>query len=87
MKRSLAITICVAMLLALATCASASQEGKLLIWADRTRAPVLEELGKKFTAKYKVPVEIQELPAAFFSTGSVNVYPGPVLGGLIANCR
>jgi LysM repeat protein len=30
---------------------------------------------------------VQQLPAAFFSTGSVNVYPGPVLGGLIANCR
>ena len=53
--------MCVAMLLGLATCASASQEGKLLIWADGTRAPVMEDLGKKFTAKYKVPVEVQEL--------------------------
>ncbi|HAN86722.1 MAG TPA: hypothetical protein DCQ13_03660, partial [Firmicutes bacterium] len=61
MKRFLAITMYLAMLLALATCASASQEGKLVIWADGTRAPVLEELGKEFTAKYKVPVEVQEL--------------------------
>ncbi|HAN86723.1 MAG: LysM domain-containing protein [Bacillota bacterium] len=30
---------------------------------------------------------IRQLPAAFFATGSVNVYPGPVLGGLISNCR
>ena len=45
MKRFLAITMygdaaCID------TCASASQEGKLVIWADGTRAPVLEELGR-----------------------------------------
>ena len=30
---------------------------------------------------------VQSLPAQFFAIGSINVYPGPVLGGLVANCR
>lgn len=30
---------------------------------------------------------VQPLPAQFFAVGSVNIYPGPVLGGLVASCR
>jgi hypothetical protein len=30
---------------------------------------------------------VQSLPAQFFAAGSANIYPGPVLGGLVANCR
>ncbi len=33
----------------------------LVIWADDTRAPILEAIGADFTAQYGVPVTIQEL--------------------------
>jgi len=49
------------MLLGLVSMVSASEVGKLLIWCDADRAPVLEEVGKEFTAKYNVPVEVQEV--------------------------
>src|SRR3954468_15045790 len=38
-----------------------SQEGTITIWADRVRTPVLEKIGKDFTAKYNVPLRVQEL--------------------------
>jgi len=41
--------------------AYASEEGKLLIWADDLRANLMRELADEFTAKYKIPVEVQEL--------------------------
>ena len=38
------------------------EEGaELVIWADNTRYPILEELGAQFTETYGVPVIIQEL--------------------------
>jgi maltose-binding protein MalE len=40
---------------------SASVEGQLTIWADGNRSKVLTELGKEFTAKYNVPVRVQEV--------------------------
>lgn len=61
MKRVLSMCVCLVMFLGLVTCVSASQEGKLLIWADETRATIVREIGSKFTAKYKIPVEVQEL--------------------------
>lgn len=30
---------------------------------------------------------VATVPAAFFRSGSVSVFPGPVLGGMVANCR
>jgi len=38
-----------------------SVPGKLIVWCDETRAPIMQELAEQFTAKYGVPVEIQEL--------------------------
>jgi len=38
-----------------------SQEGTITIWADRVRTPILEKIGKDFTAKYNVPLRVQEL--------------------------
>jgi maltose-binding protein MalE len=38
-----------------------SAEGTLTIWADETRAKVLEKIGKDFEAKYNVPVRVQQL--------------------------
>ncbi|HCZ06278.1 MAG: arabinogalactan oligomer / maltooligosaccharide transport system substrate-binding protein [Thermotogota bacterium] len=40
----------------------ASEVGKLLIWADELRKPIIEDLGKQFTELYGVPVEVQEMP-------------------------
>ncbi len=40
---------------------SASEAGKLIIWADETRAPVLQQVAKSFEAAYGVPVEIQQV--------------------------
>ncbi|PZR96610.1 MAG: maltose/maltodextrin ABC transporter substrate-binding protein MalE [Candidatus Chloroheliales bacterium] len=39
----------------------ASKEGTLTIWVDAGRVPAITELGKQFTAKYNVPVVVQEL--------------------------
>lgn len=39
----------------------ASEEGKLLIWADELRTPVIKEVAKDFTNTYKIPVEVREL--------------------------
>ncbi len=41
--------------------ATASEAGKLLIWADDTRAPIMIEVAKDFTAAYGVEVEVQEI--------------------------
>lgn len=42
--------------------AAASQPGKLLIWADAVRTPVLKTAADAFTKEYKVPVDIVEVP-------------------------
>lgn len=41
--------------------AVASTPGQLLIWADDTRAPIMEDLGAQFEAEFGVPVKVQEL--------------------------
>jgi len=61
MKKFCVFFLVLVMLLGLVSIASASVPGKILIWCDETRAPVLEEVGKEFTAKYNVPVEVQEV--------------------------
>ena len=38
-----------------------SEPGKLIIWCDETRAPVMQDLAQQFTEKYGVPVEVQEV--------------------------
>ena len=39
----------------------ASKEGTLTIWIDQARVAMIENLGKKFTERYGVPVAVQEL--------------------------
>lgn len=38
-----------------------SKEGTLTIWADAAKLAMVESVGKAFTAKYNVPVAVQEL--------------------------
>ena len=40
---------------------TAAQEDSLVIWADDTRAPILEELGAQFEEEFGIAVVIQEL--------------------------
>jgi maltose-binding protein MalE len=51
----------VAALLALGVWAFAAEPGKILIWADDTRAPVFEEIGKAYTQATGIPVEVVEV--------------------------
>jgi maltose-binding protein MalE len=39
----------------------ASKEGTLTFWVDSGRSKAIQDLGAKFTAKYNVPVTVQEL--------------------------
>ena len=47
--------------LALEALAFAAEPGKILIWADDTRAPVFEEIGKSYTEATGIPVEVVEV--------------------------
>ena len=60
MKRFLVFLVLLTILLN--TVILASEAGKLLIWTDEQRKPILENLGKQFTKIYGVPVVVQELP-------------------------
>lgn len=42
--------------------AFAAQPGKILIWADDTRAPVFREIGAQYTKITGIPVEVVEIP-------------------------
>jgi len=48
-------------LLVLGASAFAAEPGKILIWADDTRAPVFEALGKAYTEATGIPVEVVEV--------------------------
>ena len=61
MKRFVVLALVLLSVVGAALTATASTEGKLLIWADELRTTVVTDLAKEFTAKYKVPVEVQEL--------------------------
>jgi len=60
-KKFLTFLLVLVMLVGIVTIASASEAGKLLIWCDETRAPVLGEAGRDFTTLYGIPVEVQEV--------------------------
>ncbi len=61
MNRKLFFMLLIAVL-ALGTFGSVLAQGDtLVIWADETRAPVLEELGADFEAEFGVGVEVQQL--------------------------
>ncbi len=61
MKRFALLVLCLLVLGGTIIPVFASEEGKLLIWADDTRSGIMRELAKEFTTKYQVPVEVQEL--------------------------
>ena len=54
------IALVIALVVMIAAPASA-QDDALTIWADDTRAPILEELGAEFEAEFGVPVVVDEL--------------------------
>ena len=60
MRKYLVFSLVFVMLLGLTGFVSASEPGKLLIWADEDRIEVLNDLSKQFEEDYGVPVEIQE---------------------------
>ncbi len=47
---------------ALGVWALAAEPGKILIWADDTRAPVFREIGAEYTKATGIPVEVVEIP-------------------------
>ncbi len=59
MKRLVLLSIVIMGLLALSV--FAATPGKLLIWADSTRAPILKQLGNEFQSVYGVPVKVVEM--------------------------
>lgn len=44
-----------------ATTETPAATGSLTIWADETRAPIIDEIAKEFTAKYGVEVTVQQM--------------------------
>ena len=51
----------VIMLVVMIAVPASAQDDALTIWADDTRAPILEELGAEFEAEFGVPVVVHEL--------------------------
>ncbi|MEJ6952620.1 sugar ABC transporter substrate-binding protein [Natronospora cellulosivora (SeqCode)] len=62
MKKALTLLIVFLMLVGLVQTVGASTPGQLLIWADDTRTPVLEDVKGQFEEEYGVSVIIQEKP-------------------------
>ncbi|MGM0410773.1 MAG: sugar ABC transporter substrate-binding protein, partial [Bacillota bacterium] len=60
MKKFLVLSLALVMLLGFTSFASASEPGKLLIWADENRLEVLKDLETEFEDEFGIPVEIQE---------------------------
>jgi len=54
-------TLLLGLLLVIGLAVSASEAGKLLIWADDTRTPIMLKVAEDFTAAYGVEVVVQEL--------------------------
>ena len=62
MTRNKLLLIIAVVALTLGTFGSAiAQDDALVIWADDTRAPILEELGADFEEEFGIPVVVQEL--------------------------
>ena len=61
MKRLVLALLCVMAFVGTMWTVSASEEGKLLLWCDDTRSAIMKDLAGKFTSKYNVPVEVQEI--------------------------
>ncbi|NLG84534.1 MAG: hypothetical protein GX493_08030, partial [Firmicutes bacterium] len=61
MKRLILVGLFLLAMVGVFGAVAASEEGKLLIWADELRSSVLKDIAQKFTEKYKVVVQVQEL--------------------------
>jgi maltose-binding protein MalE len=62
MKRHLTLILVVIMLVGLVPAAVEAQDTpQLLIWADETRSPVIEELGASFEEEYGVELVVQQM--------------------------
>lgn len=73
------------LLLVAGLAATASVAGKLLIWADDTRAPIMQEVATQFTAAYGVEVEIQQvgfgdMPGQLLTAGPAGEGPDILIG-------
>ncbi|MGM0419854.1 MAG: sugar ABC transporter substrate-binding protein [Bacillota bacterium] len=62
MKKLISLTLALVMVFGFVSLVEASTPGRLLIWADDTRTPILEDLQDDFTEMYGIPVDIQEKP-------------------------
>lgn len=61
MKRYIVLVLSLLLVIGMAFAVSASEEGKLLIWADLYRAKALQDVKADFEAEYGIAVEIQEM--------------------------
>jgi maltose-binding protein MalE len=61
MKLTKVFALLIAMMMMMGVLSVSAQDDALVIWADDTRAPILEELGAAFEAEYGIPVVVQEL--------------------------
>jgi maltose-binding protein MalE len=73
------------LLLVAGLAATASVAGKLLIWADDTRTPIMQEVATQFTAAYGVEVEIQQvgfsdMPGQLLTAGPAGEGPDILIG-------
>ncbi len=73
------------LLLVAGLAATASVAGKLLIWADDTRTPIMQEVAAQFTAAYGVEVEIQQvgfgdMPGQLATAGPAGEGPDILIG-------
>jgi maltose/maltodextrin transport system substrate-binding protein len=83
MKRVVVLVLGVLLLAGIA--ATASVAGKLLIWADDTRTPIMQEVAARFTAAYGVEVEIQQvgfsdMPGQLLTAGPAGEGPDILIG-------
>lgn len=61
MKLTKIFALLIAMTMVMGVLSVSAQDDALVIWADDTRAPILEELGASFEEEFGIPVVIQEL--------------------------
>lgn len=61
MKRTMVLIAVLLMVTSVFLTVSASESGKLIVWADETRAPILQDVATAFQDAYGVPVEVQEI--------------------------
>jgi len=97
MKKYLPLVLIVAVVMGLVpTIASAQDKPVLLIWADETRAAVIDELGTAFEEEYGVDIQVQQMgfgdiPDQLIIAGpagegpDIIVDPHDKLGKLVAN--